>query len=224
MSVKVVIQCAASKDPQAGHLTDGDGRPVLFVANPQKAPPSATHRYARPDEPAGHGKNWRDVLIDYNDQAQSNPLHLRPAYKLYSNPTYVLLVQRYGAENVFILSAGWGLINAEYLTPLYDITFSASAAPYKRRRKRDHYNDLCLLPTGSGDDLVFFGGKDYLPLFCDLTRDYNGRRFVFYNLAAEPLAPGCTLMRYPTTTRTNWHYSCASAFMAGELRLSEPGA
>ena len=34
----VVIQCAASKRGDAGHLTTASGRPVDFVADPQSAP------------------------------------------------------------------------------------------------------------------------------------------------------------------------------------------
>jgi hypothetical protein len=47
----IVIQCAASKNPDAGHLMTAGDKPVLFVANPQAAPAKPTHVYARPDEP-----------------------------------------------------------------------------------------------------------------------------------------------------------------------------
>ena len=76
-----------------------------------------------------------------------------------------------------------------------------------------------MLPTEADNDLVFFGGKGYLPLFCGLTRSYSGHRFVFYNSNVEADTPGCTLIRYPTTTRTNWHYSCAKDFMSGTIGI-----
>ncbi|BAU49572.1 hypothetical protein SVA_3024 [Sulfurifustis variabilis] len=44
-------------------------------------------------------------------------------------------------RDVFILSAGWGLIGAAFLTPVYDITFSNSADDYKRRRRRNQFDD-----------------------------------------------------------------------------------
>lgn len=217
--MKIVIQCAAKKDPNAGYLVNADGKPVLFVANPDQAPPSDTYFYARPDDLAENGRTWRELLIDYNNQAENNRLSLSPAYKLYDNPTYEQLVNQYGADNVFILSAGWGLISAEFLTPKYDITFAQTSKyeKYKQRGKRDQYYDLCMLPSDSNDELVFFGGKGYLPLFCELTQNYQGHRFVFYNSGIEPDTPGCTLIRYPTTTRTNWHYSCAKDFMVGKI-------
>ena len=58
--------------------------------------------------------------------------------------------------------------------------------------------------------VVFVGGKDYAPLFCKLTAETPVERIVFYNAAVPPDAPGCTLYRFPTTTRTNWHYECAN--------------
>ncbi|MES9874480.1 MAG: hypothetical protein ABW146_15315 [Candidatus Sedimenticola sp. 6PFRAG7] len=219
--MKIVIQCAAKKDPNAGYLINGEGKPVLFVANPEKAPPSDICLYAHPDDLAERGKTWRELLIDYNNRTENNPLNLCPAYTLYSNSTYALLVDRFGADNVFILSAGWGLISAEFLTPKYDITFAQTPRDqkYKQRSNWGQYRDICMLPTEADDDLVFFGGKGYLPLFCALTRSYRGHRFVFYNSNIEPDTPGCALVRYPTTTRTNWHYSCAKDFMAGTIGI-----
>ena len=216
--MKIVIQCAAKKDSDAGSLTDAHGKPVLFVANPGLAPHSDTYVYTRPDDPAGHGKTWRDLLVDYNATGE-NRLGLLPAYRLYRQQVYRQLVDRYGVGNVFILSAGWGLISADFLTPKYDITFLARADKYKRRSKRDRYNDFRMLPDDGDEEVVFFGGKDYLPLFCNLTREYRGRRFIYYNSGSPPKAPDCTLIRYPTTTRTNWHYGCARDFMAGKIGI-----
>jgi hypothetical protein len=68
---------------------------------------------------------------------------LLPAWQLYDRPVYRELVHALGAENVFILSAGWGLLSADFLTPNYDITFSKTAKRYKRRRVRDRYRDFC---------------------------------------------------------------------------------
>jgi hypothetical protein len=121
-----------------------------------------------------------------------------------------------GLQNVYILSAGWGLIRADFLTPQYDITFAQSADQYKRRRKTDRYDDFCMLHNQTAD-IVFFGGKDYLPLFSSLTDGTRSKRIVFYNSANAPNLNGCYLRRFETTTRTNWHYQCVSAFLAGGL-------
>jgi hypothetical protein len=209
----VVIQCAARKRPDAGHLRSSDGRPVIFVADPDNAPAQSGVVYARPDDLREDGKSWRNALLEYNDQREHNPLGLRAAYTLYQNSTYGRLVDKCDVESVYILSAGWGLINAAFLTPYYDITFSPSAAPYMRRRKWDVYRDFCMLPEGCDEEIIFFGGRDHLPLFHSLTETARGRRTVFYNADRAPTLPGCSLKRFETRTRTNWHYECADAFL-----------
>lgn len=115
----VVIQCAATKRSNAGYLMSADGKPMVFVAKPESAPSDSAHVYARPDDPAGNGKSWRDVLLEYNEQPGKNPLGLYPAYQLYVNRTYGRLADAFGVANVCILSAGWGLISAAFLTPYF---------------------------------------------------------------------------------------------------------
>lgn len=216
----VVVQCAARKREEAGFMRTTDGGPVLFVADPSSAPISSTHRYARPDDIRLNGQSWRDLLLEYNLQTGENPLKLLRAIDLYSNPTYLRLASEVGITKTYVLSAGWGLIRSDFLTPDYDITFSASAEPYKRRKKTDVYRDFRMVPSDTDAPIIFFGGKDYVPLFCDLTQSVRTRRTVFYNSDRAPDAPGCSLVRFKTSTRTNWHYECANAFLAGDLPLS----
>jgi hypothetical protein len=212
-----VIQCAASKSHRSGHLRTASGKLVDFVAVPNAAPTDPGRVYARPDDPSDWGESWRKVLMNYNQEPEDNPLDLYPAYMLYENKTYFRLVDRFGIKNVFILSAGWGLIRADFLTPYYDITFSPSADAFKRRRKTDRYDDFRMLPADADAEILFFGGKDYLPLFCSLTSGVRIKRTIFYNSAQQPEGTGCTLKRFKTTTRTNWHYECANAFLAGDV-------
>jgi hypothetical protein len=213
----VVIQCAASKRAGAGHLQTPRGKPILFVAKPGLAPRACDFAYARPDDDSGDGQSWRQVLLRYNEAPGNNPQGLLPAYELYAKETYRLLVGHFGINNVFVLSAGWGLINASFLTPAYDITFSAAAEPHKRRKKGDQYRDLQMLPADSTEEIVFLGGKDYLSLFCSLTSGLRCQKTVFYNSVSPPDAPGCSLLRFATTTRTNWHYECADRLINGSL-------
>ena len=220
--MKIVIQCASGKDPEAGWLVDRGGKRVQFVADPTRAPAGDQWSYARPDDIFEGKQTWRQFLANYNQNGGENLLGLSPAYKLYANAAYRELVEKFQIENIFILSAGWGLIGAEFLTPKYNITFSQTAKgadAYKRRGKKDTYADFCLLPEECSDDLVFLGGKDYLPLFCDLTKSYKGDRHVFYNSEVTPRADGCRPIRFQTTTRTNWHYECAGALVAGKVTL-----
>jgi len=216
--MKIVIQCAAAKYSYAGRMKNKDGKNILFIANPDLVEPQDNYIYQKPEDLAEDGLSWRKKLLQYNEQ-DSNPLNLLPAYKLYMNDTYKKLVDKYGKCNVFILSAGWGLINAEFLTPSYDITFSSSADKYKKRKKSDNYHDFCFLPSDMDDDLIFLGGKDYLALFDKLTERYRGKRIVFYNSKYRPTLDRCELIYYKSTTRTNWHYECAKKIINGDIAL-----
>ena len=213
----VVIQCAAKKSSKAGCLQTSDGRNVLFVADPMAAPLREGTAHFRPDDIAEDGLSWREKLLKYNEAPGDNPFGLLPAWRLYANSTYEMLKERFGTDRLYILSAGWGLLAADFLTPSYDITFSASAEKYKRRRKADRYNDFEMLDNPKSEPVVFFGGKDYISLFCELTKSLKASKTVFFNSATPPDTPGCTLKRFVTRTRTNWHYECAKAFIAEEI-------
>ena len=159
-------------------------------------------------------------MEQYNrDDRIDNPWGLLPAWRLYkprAKPNaYRTLVDALGVGNVFILSAGWGLVPADYLLPDYDITFSPSAKgqhAYKRRRHSDkHYRDFSMLPQDTTKHVFFFGGKDYLALFCTLTANIR-QRTAFVNSNTMPRGMNCPTSRYETTTKTNWHYECVNAF------------
>ena len=94
---------------------------------------------------------------------------------LYKPKIYGDLVGAFGWANVFVLSAGWGLIRSDFLTPDYDITFSSQGKPWSKRSKRltrplqdfNHLKDARLSPDES---IHFFGGMDYLELYYELTQ------------------------------------------------------
>ena len=212
----VVIQCAARKQDNAGQLRTLDGRNVMFVAKPDSAPPDESQVYKRPDDDFDAGKSWRTVLREYNMAPGDNPLGLLPAWQLYKNKTYEMLADRWDTDRLYILSAGWGLIRADFLTPNYDITFSKAnnVEPFKRRGRKEAYEDF-ELPSGTAESIVFFGGRDYIPWFCSLTANAKGHRTVFYAGSGID-APGCTLRRFGDPF-TNWHYQCAKAFLEGKF-------
>jgi hypothetical protein len=218
-----VIQCAAKKKPDAGHLRRRDGQPVLFVADPALAPTGEATTYARPDEISDTGISWRAQLLHYNKNPENNPLGLLRAADLYKPKAYTQLVEKYGFKNVYILSAGWGLIAADFLTPTYNITFSSNSGveKYKLRRKKDHYDDLCMLPVDTKQSIVFFGGKNYVPLFCSLTESVKSQKYLLYNSKTEPIVLDYKFIKFNTTRRTNWHYECVSAFIDGNITIPD---
>ena len=216
--MRIVIQCAASKNALGGYFRTDEEQPVKFVAHPDRAVPQRTYLLARPDDLIGsHGYTWRQRVSEYNERTVGNPHGLLPAYRLYAHAAYRDLVQAFGENRVFVLSAGWGLINSSFLTPQYDITFGGSAEPWKRRRTKDVYHDFVHLTADSEERVVFLGGRSYLPLFCRLTSKLNAERVVFFNSQTKPHAPGCRLVRYETRARTNWHYGCTRDLLAGRL-------
>jgi hypothetical protein len=160
-----------------------------------------------------------ELLWKYNEAQKANPFKLLPAYQLYENKTYGLLVDRFGFDNVYILSAGWGLIRSEFLIPYYDITFSQSADNYKRRLKKDRYNDFQMLSVETTEKVCFIGGKDYLPLFCELTEGIKGQRIALFNSKKTPDFKNCLFERFDTRAQTNWHYECAKALIEGKISL-----
>jgi len=208
----VVIQCAAGKRANAGFLRTRDDRRVLFVAQPKLAPPVEGVHYARPDDPSDMGGSWRDVLKRYSADPANNPLGLLSAAELYAHPTYESLSRAISPSRLFILSAGWGILPAKFPTPNYHITFSAAAEAYKRRRKSESYNDF-RMPDLDNEPMLFFGGRDYVPLFVSTTKAHQGPRTIYFNASVPPEAAGCLLKRYETSTRTNWHYEGANAWL-----------
>ena len=190
-----------------------DGNLVLFIADPagKTAPRRSWVEYRRPDDIAPSGLSWRDELVKYNKTYQNNgtnPRCLLPAWRLYANRAYKHLVNQLGEDKVFILSAGWGLIPAPFLTPYYDITFSNKAKAHKRRRKQDRYADFSMLPKDASHPIHFVGGRDYVSLFLRLTEGTDAER-VIHHVGSPPPAPNCRFRRFETTRRTNWHYECA---------------
>jgi len=220
--MKIVIQCAGGKRyDDAGSLELSNGNPLLFVARPEKAPPDGKHSYARPDDISDDRRTWRQRLLDYNrNNARTNPNGILPAYKLYRNAAYEDLVNKFGIDRVFILSAGWGLIPADFLTAIYNITFSASGQPYSRRKRGDKYQDFNMLPD-DGDNVVFLGGRDYLRMFFRLTAGHTGGKTVFFNSKEPPDVPSDDFdpRLYETNRRTNWQYECANALIDGKIEV-----
>lgn len=222
--MNIVIVCAARKKAHAGHLRWRDGRKVKFVADPDSAPRAASCVYARPDDISDVGVSWRETLRQYNETPGDNPLGLLPAWELYSEPiyeTYEYLARKHGTECLYILSGAWGLISANFLTPMYDITFSANeyVKPYQRREIKDRYEDFCMLSANTVGPVVFFGSQAYVDFFCSLTSDIKAKRYIFHNSRNAPPAPGCQTRKFETEHRKNWHYECARSFIDGDISL-----
>ena len=215
----VVIQGGDDKVASAGHMVLPDGRPVVFVAEPGVAPSEPGMAFRRPDDRADGIQTFRDALVAYNGTPEDNPLGLLPAWRLYEDDAYRTLAEGVEPENLFILSAGWGLIESDFLTPTYDITFSNGVATYKRRRPRDSYNDLCRLPSEGTNRLVFAGGTDYIPLFLELTEGITTERIVYHHASRVPLAADAQCVPVESADTNDWHLQWARDYAAGKVAL-----
>ena len=213
-------------------MTDPAGNRVAFVARPDlyPAPPPGV-RVCRPDDPADPGDGtWRDVLSRYNERYRmdgANPNGLLPAGDLYRSPVYRQLAAAIGQDNLFILSAGWGLVRADYLLPDYDVSFSAEAEPYARRKLRDNngdwrdFNQLAEADVSPDEPVHFFGSLGYLDLYYQLTFGLSRRRIIHHKSEFPPrkLRRGYEYARFAGQAVTNWHYAAAKEFawfFAGE--------
>jgi len=216
--MKIVIQCAGKKRQDAGRLTTPAGKEVIFVAHPEKCPDPAY--FCRPDDriDSDHG-TWREYLRSYN-QSGVNPNKLCRARELYLPQIYRALVDKYGWQSVFILSAGWGLVRSDFLIPYYDITFSNRGKPESKRKPRDQFDDFNQLEdciAQNDETIFFFGGQDYLSLYLKLTRGLAARKVIFHSQGNGYQIEGYECIPYQGYT--NWHYSCARDFMEGRIRI-----
>ncbi len=170
---------------------------------------------------------WRDALRRYNEEGE-NPYELCQAADLYTPNEHVFrnlyreLADAFGCESVFILSAGWGLIRADFWTPDYNITFSKQCIkkkPWAWRNTKDRlrswldFNHLQGAPIAQDERIHFFGGNDYLPTFYALVESVPGKKVVHHKGDYEKYDG-------PKWNRT-WYYGAARDFAAEHVKRSK---
>ena len=213
--MKIVIQCASKKLPDAGRMKNKDGKAVSLVA---KLTPTSTGICVLPDAPVDStGVTWRQQLLDYNAnycETGENPLGLVPAASLYTPPAYAQLRRHFEPKDIFILSAGWGLVRGDFLLPDYDITFSKNpnVAKESRRSARDKdwhdFNQLTQADIG-GESLHFFGSVEYLKLFYQLLNRLDvgpSEQVVIHHKVNTAPRSGYRYEQYMGDVSTNWQY------------------
>ena len=222
--MKIVMPCANRKFPREGgpfigFMRDKDGKPVKFVDKPKLAPKSGQFRYVSPTCNYDDNMTFQDKLGSYNDRFKSdgdNPFYLYPAYRLYEPPIYEKLVnsENYGKDGVYIFAAPFGIVRADFLLPMYDLTFSSGQdiEDYVRRDENDTYNnkDFYHLDDNSDETLHFIGIKSYIKPFRRLTRNYRGKRMIYFNSQTRIYSRDVEFVRCNGVKGPrNWHYQCA---------------
>lgn len=199
---KVVMICASMKNGEYLKYMNND---IHFKA--VSIPNENTYR---PDDLIPNENiTWRNYICENQSKI---PLQ---AYELYTRDIYRSLFKRFG-NNLYILSAGWGLVRANYGLPKYDITFSRGKNQENNRRVYNTpvYSDFNQLSVDNKEDIVFVGTPDYLQLFFKCTEDLSNRKIIYYkkdNLPNTHRPPNNSFLfiRYITNTRMKWYYELA---------------
>jgi hypothetical protein len=222
----IVIQCAGRKDPNAITLTLNRNA-VHFVAQPQDG-----QMDKRPwDQIPGSDKTWIDCVKAYNEAGGVMPdeyiklnigtedgRQLMQCGNLYKPPVYRELTAACGLKNVYILSAGWGLVRADKYIPNYDVTFARRGDPGVRIKVEDRR----LYPSLSDEipddeEINLFFSRSYALYWSHLYRGASQRTVLHWRLG-QKLPKGKYGTKPPHdcgSQMTNWQYTAAQQFIAG---------
>jgi hypothetical protein len=207
----IVISCSLKKN--GGNLIYKKNE-ITFVSSIN----NENKNHFRPDSKIPEEqRTWREYV---ENQENDNLLQ---SYKLYKPQIYKSLYKKFKSD-LFILSAGWGIINSEFKIPKYDITFSKKADKDSQRKESDFYNDFNQLQkVDRSEKIIFLGGADYLELFYNLTKDLPNEKIIFYKNVNKSSflndKNSFKLIKYETDIRTNWHYDCAKKLINNAIIL-----
>jgi len=212
--MKIVISCSGSKN---GENLVYNNSEITFVSSPNE---ESKNHFNPDNQIPNENRTWREYV---NSQENSDLLE---SYKLYKPSIYNSLYEKYSSD-LYILSAGWGIISSEFKIPKYDITFSKKAEKNSQRKKTDIFKDFNHLEkVNANEKIVFLGGADYLKLFYNLTKDLPNEKIIFYkkkNIYSDlPFLKNESLfklIKYETKASTNWHYGCAKGLLNNTINL-----
>lgn len=232
----VIIQCAGNKNEDAGGF-EHNNKKVVFVATPTK---DSDTEFTPDSVIPGTNTTWRDYLVQYNTNylnTGNNPLNLYKAMDLYGNHSYRSLVEHYGENNVYILSAGWGIIRANYLLPLYDITFCTGKNVKENAIREDYtfntwkdFDYFCPIIGADMGIVNILCGKSYRDFLNKLIRKNSEKWcntnicYYFNDNGPEPTPPISWKGKWESKNygvmtgsyaKTNWHYGCAKFLTTG---------
>lgn len=206
--MKIVFPCASSKNEIPFIYNE---REINFVSH---ALPNIENKFfVHPDELIfNENISWRDFI-----NKQENRKDLKKAYNLYKNEIYDRLYKRFG-NNLFIFSAGWGIVRAEFKLPNYNITFSRgeNIPNHCIRDKKQKYKDFNHLNgIEKNEKIIFIGPEDYATSFLKLVSKLPNEIEIFYrdkfldNYNYKNTIKRISFKKYIKGTIRNWYYKCA---------------
>jgi hypothetical protein len=202
------------------------GQAVKFAASPQTAPRDEFAYYKPDDSIPGQNKTWRNLVVN----GQNDPeLDLVPAYLLYSPDIYRDFYKKFGSR-FYILSAGWGVIRADFKIPAYDITYSTGPNVPKHAKRNDNYGwkDINHLKEDSvkfdsDSEVILFASSTYVSPFCDMAQSIPYKKKILYRSQKITQRQGFVYEYYQTNRRTNWYYEAAGKFLNENKQLPSFG-
>jgi hypothetical protein len=217
--MKIIISCCDRKN---GEAFQHNGNIINFISHKNQLP-NGSGLYFHPDDfIPNENTTWRELIAQ-----QEIRKDLLPTYELYRPKIYNSLYQTFG-EDLFIFSAGWGIVNAGYKLPKYNITFSrGNNIPfYAVRNYEAGFNDFNQLENiDVNDKIILIAGKDYVFPFCQLTNHLPNAKIIIYK-NAEILKNNPYLnhnnfkfFHYVTNRRTNWHYEFADRLINNQIEF-----
>ena len=218
--MKIVISCCNRKN---GEPFQHNGNTINFISRVNEVEGNSNNLYCHPDDIIPDDNiTWRELVA-----LQAVRDDLISAHDLYRPNIYSSLYDNYG-NDLFIFSAGWGIIRAEYKLPKYNITFSNghNIPAYAKRNNNDIFNDFNqLIAVNDNEPILFMAGKDYVVPFCELTEGIPNNKIIVYSSQAvlnnNPYLnnPAFQFSHYQTNTRTNWHYEFARRLINNEIEI-----
>lgn len=209
---KVVMICASEKKP-GGELIFNE-QIVKFYAQSN----IANNEFLPDNQIPNMEMTWRDFVLANQNQ---NIIPYK-AYELYKSNEYCHLKNTFG-NRFFILSAGWGLVRADFRLPKYDITFSNSSKINKENKRAynqpGYFDFNHLEDINDNEDIIYIGGKDYLDLFYALTQNLSNRKIIYWKAKDIPM-PQVNLESfifryYEIRKNQNWYYDLAKKIANG---------
>lgn len=217
--MKIVISCCDRKN---GNPFTYNEETINFVSHVNAALQN-NELYFHPDDLIPNENNtWRDLVAQ---QEEGN--NLLPAYNLYRPNIYAALFENYG-NDLFIFSAGWGIIRADFRLPKYNITFSnnRNIPNYAIRNNVDIFHDFNHLEgIAANEQILLIAGSDYVLPFCQLTANLPNEKIIIYKNQAllnnNPYLNNNNFHfnHYQTNRRTNWHYEFAQRLINNEIEI-----
>lgn len=237
--MKVVIQCADDKK-SAETFTLNDYS-VRFVATPDiglseacpwdRIPSMAGQTWIDCARAYGNPSNWQ--IYQNAGIGISGNGALMQCGDLYAPPAYGNLLQAIGKENVYILSAGWGLIRANYGIPPYNVTFcNANNVPENAKispPKRANYLSFGDIVDGDDEIHLFITAKYFAYWELNfINNDRHADRIILHWRKGQSLPLSSPLEDQVVhhdcgNQRQNWHYTAVKQFLK-DFEHSKPPA